>query len=56
MSYQGYVIAAYAVFFLVLGWDYVSTRLQIARQLRAVRLRQARDAARPRAPLTPETP
>ena len=56
MSYQNYVAAAYAVFFLVLGWDFVSSRIQIARQLRAARQRQARDAARARAPRSLETP
>ena len=48
MSYASYVIAAYAVFAIVLGWDFVSTRLQILRQLRAARRRQSRDAARAR--------
>lgn len=48
MSYQNYVIAAYAVFAVVLGWDFVSTRVQIARQLRAARQRQAREVARRR--------
>lgn len=56
MSYQGYVAAAYTVFFVVLGWDFVSTRLQIARQLRAARMRKSRDAARRRAPRSMETP
>ena len=56
MSYQNYVIAAYAVFVLVLGWDFVSTRLQIARQLRAAHQRAIREANRPRAHATLETP
>lgn len=47
MSYQNYVIAAYAVFVIVLGWDFVSTKLQIRRELRGARLRAVRDAARP---------
>ena len=47
MSYQGYVIAAYAVFAVVLGWDFVAARLQIRRELRAVRRRAARQAAAP---------
>jgi heme exporter protein D len=47
MSYQNYVIAAYAVFVIVLGWEFVSTRLQIRRELRGARLRAAREAARP---------
>ena len=45
MSYQNYIIAAYAVFAVVLGWDYVSTRLQIRRELRAARRRAQRQAA-----------
>ena len=47
MSYQHYVIAAYGVFFLVLLWDFVAPRIEIARQLRAARLRAARAQARP---------
>ena len=46
MSYQNYVIAAYAVFAIVLAWDFVSPRLQIRRELRAARLRVARDSSR----------
>ena len=46
MSYAGYVIAAYAVFAAVLLWDFVVPRLQIRRELRAARLRKARDAKR----------
>ncbi|MFC3815604.1 heme exporter protein CcmD [Lysobacter sp. GCM10012299] len=48
MSYLNYVIAAYAVFVIVLGWDFVATRLQIRRELRGARLRAEREAARPR--------
>ena len=47
MSYLNYVIAAYAVFAVVLGWDFVATQLQIRRELRGARLRAAREAARP---------
>jgi heme exporter protein D len=46
MSYLNYLIAAYAVFAVVLGWDYVATRLQIRRQLRNARQRAVRTAAR----------
>ncbi|MFD0738021.1 heme exporter protein CcmD [Lysobacter koreensis] len=42
MSYLNYVIAAYAVFVVVLGWDFVATRLQLRRELRNARLRAAR--------------
>lgn len=49
MSYQGYVIAAYAVFAIVLGWDFIATRLQIRRELRAAHRRAARQAAAPAA-------
>ncbi len=45
-DYTNYVIAAYAVFFIVLGWDFVATRLQIHRELRNVRLRATRAATR----------
>lgn len=44
-DYTAYVIAAYAVFFVVLGWDFIATRLQIRRELRNVRQRAARAAA-----------
>lgn len=47
MNYREYVIAAYAVFALMLAWDYVAPRLAIARQLRAARRLAARRAARP---------
>jgi heme exporter protein D len=42
MSYQGYVVAAYCVFAVVLLWDFVAPRLQLRQQLRAARLRAAR--------------
>ncbi|MCJ0824965.1 heme exporter protein CcmD [Luteimonas sp. 50] len=42
MSYQDYVIAAYAVFAVVLAWDFVAPRLQLRRELRAARLRAQR--------------
>ena len=45
MTYLGYLVAAYAVFVVVLGWDYLATQLQIRRQLRNARQRAARDAA-----------
>ena len=45
-DYAEYVIAAYAVFFVVLGWDFVATRLQIRRELRNARMRVARAATR----------
>ena len=46
MSYLNYLVAAYAVFVLVLAWDYVATRLQIRRELRNARQRATRLAAR----------
>ena len=46
MSYQNYIVAAYAVFAIVLAWDFVAPRLQIRRELRAARLRVARDNSR----------
>jgi heme exporter protein D len=47
MSYQDYVVAAYAVFVIVLGWDVVAAHLQIRRELRTARRRAAREAPRP---------
>ncbi|MFC0679224.1 heme exporter protein CcmD [Lysobacter korlensis] len=47
MSYQNYVIAAYTVFVIVLGWDFVAARLQIRRELRNAQRRAAREAPRP---------
>ena len=46
MNYREYVIAAYAVFAVVLLWDYVVPKLQLRAALRAVRLRASRSAAR----------
>ena len=48
MNYLPYVIGAYAVFAVVLVWDYVGPRLLWRKQLRAARLRAARQ--RPQAP------
>ena len=42
MTYLDYVIGAYAVFALVLAWDFLAPRLQVRRELRAARLRAAR--------------
>ena len=42
MSYQNYVIAAYAIFAVVLAWDFIASHLHIARQLRAARRLAAR--------------
>jgi heme exporter protein D len=42
MNYVEYLIAAYAVFVLVLGWDFLATRLQIRRELRNARQRARR--------------
>jgi len=47
MTYANYVIGAYAVFAVVMLWDFVAPRLQIRRELRAARLRKARDTGRP---------
>ena len=46
MSYQAYVTGAYAVFAVVLLWDYIAPRLQLRQQLRAARLLAARARAR----------
>ncbi|WP_394541137.1 heme exporter protein CcmD [Lysobacter enzymogenes] len=47
MTHVPYLIGAYAVFVVVLGWDYISSALQIRRELRLARQRAARAAARP---------
>jgi heme exporter protein D len=54
MSYLGYVVAAYAVFAVVLAWDLVAPLLRIRRVLRDVRLRTKRAASRKDAPLPTE--
>ena len=46
MSYQNYVIAAYAVFVAGMLWDWLSPKLQIRQQLRAAALRAARAATK----------
>jgi heme exporter protein D len=46
VTYLNYVIGAYAVFAVVMLLDLVVPRLQIRRELRAARLRKARDAKR----------
>ena len=63
MSYQGYVIAAYMVFAVVLLWDWVAPRIQLRQQLRAAKLRasraaspQSRDAAFPASTETSQGP
>ena len=46
MTYQSYVVAAYAVFVVVLLWDWVVPRIRTAQLLRALRaLAARRDAA-----------
>jgi hypothetical protein len=43
----GYVAAAYALFVVVLAWDFAAPRVRLARVRRAVALRIRREAARP---------
>lgn len=43
MTYVEYVTGAYAVFAVVMLWDFVAPRLRIRRELRAARLRKARE-------------
>jgi heme exporter protein D len=54
MSYLEYVVAAYAVFAVILTWDFIAPKLKIARVLRDVRLRAKRDAARAAQPTSTE--
>lgn len=42
MIYFKYVALAYAVFFIVLAWDFIVPRLQIRQQLREARARLSR--------------
>ncbi|MFT4247607.1 MAG: heme exporter protein CcmD [Pseudomonas sp.] len=49
MSYLPYVIAAYAVFVLVLAWDFLAARWQVRRALRMARTRRARPRGKPAA-------
>lgn len=49
MSYFKYVAMAYAVFALVLAWDFCIPRLQLRQQLRDARRRAARTARNPAA-------
>ncbi|KAF1710619.1 heme exporter protein CcmD [Pseudoxanthomonas kalamensis DSM 18571] len=46
MNYLSYVIGAYAVFAVVLLWDWLSPKLQIRRVLRSVRMRVQREQGR----------
>ena len=41
-----YVSAAYALFALILAWDYLAPRIKLAQVRRAIALRIRRDAAR----------
>ncbi len=50
MSYAEYVVAAYAVFAVVLAWDFVAPRVSIATSLRAARLLAGRRRAAAAAP------
>ena len=45
MSYHDYVIAAYAVFAVMLSWDYLIPKLLLRASLRAIRLRERRTLA-----------
>lgn len=47
MNYIGYVAAAYAVFALVLAWDFLVPRLRIRQTLRRLRLQQQRHRSDP---------
>ena len=46
MTYLGYVVAAYAVFVVVLMWDVIAPLIRIRRTLRNVSLRARRAAAK----------
>lgn len=42
MSYLQYVVAAYAIFVVVLAWDFIAPHVQLRQLHRAARLRAAR--------------
>ena len=44
MRYESYIVAAYAVFFIVLAWDALAPQWQLRRVLRSVRLAARRQA------------
>jgi heme exporter protein D len=46
MTYRDYVIAAYAVFAVVLLWDFAVPRLQVRAALRGAHMRASRVATR----------
>jgi heme exporter protein D len=46
MSYLPYIVGAYAAFGVVLAWDGLAPLLKYQRLLRAIRQRNAREAAR----------
>ena len=45
MNYLGYVIAAYAVFAVVLSWEFFASWLQVRKELGIARRRAARQTA-----------
>ena len=47
MNHANYVAAAYAVFALVLAWDFFAPRWKLAQVRRMIALRVRRDAAKP---------
>lgn len=53
MNYLEYVVAAYAVFFLFLLWDFVAPLIRARKAIRAARLRIKRESSRQNASGTP---
>jgi heme exporter protein D len=54
MTYLGYVVAAYAIFIVVLLWDLVAPLLRIRRILRNVSMRAKRASAQQDTPIPTE--
>ena len=54
MTYFKYVALAYAVFFIVLAWDFIVPRLQIRQQMREARARSKRASRSSAAPVDEE--
>lgn len=46
MKYAEYVIAAYAIFFLFLAWDFLAPLIRIRKAIRAAKLRSKRESSR----------
>ena len=46
MTLNNYIVAAYAVFAVVLAWDFLAPRVRLGQIRRAIALRARRDVAK----------